>query len=112
MDKYNFKSKSNSFVYTYNMPTAIVVKEPVKPKNTKRRFMPPFKRKLKSKAPVSKTTNNAVVYSVNTHPDFIRNPVKIKKGGESSSKCFPLSRLTPRRLLRSENDELGCCKIS
>ncbi len=115
MDKYNFKSKSNSFVYTYNMPTAIVVKESVRPKKTKRKYMLTFRKKHKSKAPVAKTSNNSVVYSINHHPDTIKNPVKINKGSESNdnSRCFPSSRISmsTRNLFRSE-DEIGCCKIS
>jgi hypothetical protein len=118
MDKYNFKPKlDNSFVYSYNMPTSIVIKQKpeVEKRKSKRKFLLPFRQKKQQKyrAPTAKPSNNSVVYSVNTDPAILKNPVKYSKG-ESGNKgrCLPTSRIMrPRSLFRRE-DDFGCCKIS
>ena len=100
MNRYKHKSISESFVYTYNMPNEIQFKQPIESKK-KTKFILPFKKKLKYKAPTAKSLDNINQISYNTSNNTVKlKAKKEKKSNQKSSK--------KRKTLKS----LNCCKIS
>lgn len=97
MNRYKYKSASDCFVYSYNMPKEIQLIKPVEQKK-KSKFILPFKKKLKYKAPVAKSLDN--LNQISYKPS--NNVVKLKPDKKPKKK-------------KSKNGKklsLNCCKIS
>ncbi|CAF0890753.1 unnamed protein product [Brachionus calyciflorus] len=103
MNRYKYKSMSECFVYSYNMPNEIQLKQPNENAKKKNKFLLPFKKKLKYKAPVAKSLDNLNQISYNTSNDT--NKIKLKSDKKSNKKN---SKNKKKKSLRY----LNCCKIS
>lgn len=98
MNRYKYKSASNSFVYLYNLPNEIQLKKPVELKK-KSKFILPFKKKLKYKAPVAKSLDNLNQISLKSSS----NVVKLKSDKYPNKK---------KKSKSGKKLSFNCCKIS
>lgn len=100
MERYKHRSIADSYVYSYDLPKEIYIKDQKKPLS-KRKFILPFRKKLKYKAPVAKSLEQLNTISFNPTHESVN--IKLKPEKKSSKKKSKKS-----KAFRS----LNCCRIS